>query len=89
MPAPRLRSRSLRRVYVKTPGGRTVIHYRFRRPKVAKCSSCKGSLKGVPHERPNEMKKISKTKRRPSRPYPNLCSKCMRKKIIEGAKKNA
>jgi len=89
MPAPRLRSRSLRKVYVKTPGARTVIHYKFKKPKLSKCSSCGATLKGIPSKRPNEMKKLSKTKKRPSRPYPNLCSKCMRKKIIEEARKNA
>jgi large subunit ribosomal protein L34e len=28
-----------------------------------------------------EVRKLSKTGRRPERPYPELCSKCMREKI--------
>jgi len=86
MPARRLRSRSLRKVYVRTPGGRNVIHYRFKKPRLAKCGSCGATLKGIPNKRPNEMKNLSKSKKRPSRPHPNLCSKCMRKKIITEAK---
>ena len=88
MPAPRLRSRSLRKVYVKTPGGKTVIHYRFKKPKLAKCASCGATLKGTQNKRPNKMKKLPKTKKRPTRPHPNLCSKCMRKKLIKEARKN-
>jgi len=88
MPAPRLRSRSLRKIYVRTPGGRTIIHYRYKKPELAKCSSCGNPLKGVPNERPDKMRKLPKTKKRPSRPHPNLCSKCMRREIIREARKN-
>ena len=87
MPAGRHKSRSLRRVFVRTPGGRTVLHYRKRKPKNAKCSSCGIVLKGVPRERPFKMKKMAKSKKRPSRPYAGvLCSKCMRSAIIEKAR---
>jgi len=88
MPAGRHKSRSLRRVFVKTPGGRTVLHYRKRKPKNPKCRSCGAVLKGVPRERPYKMKKMTKSKKRPSRIYGgNLCSRCVRKKIIEKARK--
>lgn len=88
MPRPKQRSSSLRRVYVRTPGGKVVIHYKKRKPKIAHCSECGKVLKGVIRERANKMRKISKTKKRPERPYPNLCSSCMRKKIIQEARKN-
>jgi large subunit ribosomal protein L34e len=88
MPAPILKSRSLRKVYVKTPGGRTVTHYRFRKPKPAVCASCGAVLKGTPNKRPIKMKQLPKSKKRPSRLYSNLCSRCSRKKIINEAIKN-
>ena len=80
------KSRTLRRVYVKTPGGRNVVHYRARKPSAAKCK-CGAVLKGVPRERPAKMMKMSKSKKTVSRPYGgNLCSKCMRLKMIEKAR---
>jgi len=35
-----LRSKTYRRVYVTTPGGREVIHYKRRAPAKPKCSEC-------------------------------------------------
>lgn len=75
------RSRTFRRVYVKTPGGKVVIHYKRRKPNSMKCS-CGAVLKGSPRGIPSRMKKLSKTQKRCERPYGgNLCSKCMRLKI--------
>lgn len=79
MPAQRLRSRSFRRVYVKTPANRVTIHYRKRKPGKAKCAMCKSILNGVLNERPYKMKMAPKTCKRPSRPYGGvLCSNCAR-----------
>jgi len=87
MPAPRLRSRSFRRVYVKTPGGNTVIHYSHRKPKIAHCSKCRAILKGVPRERPYKMQNMPKSSKRPERPYGGkLCSSCLRQLLIEKAR---
>ncbi len=84
MPAPRQRSRSLRKVFVKTPGGITRVHYRKRKPSKAKCAICGKPLHGVPRERPYKIRNMAKTQKRPERPYGGvLCSSCMRKKIIE------
>ena len=83
MPTPRLRSRSLRKVYRKVPGGRVSIHYKKRKPKAATCGSCGAILKGVPRELPFRMRSMAKTKKRPERPYGGvLCSRCMRQSII-------
>jgi large subunit ribosomal protein L34e len=80
----RKKSRTFRRVKVKTPGGETKVHYKRRKPSKAKCSGCKALLKGVPRELPYKMQNMPKTKKRPERPYGGvLCSKCMRAKIIE------
>ena len=87
MPAPRLRSRSLRKVFRKTPGGRVSIQYKKQKPKTAKCGSCGATLKGIPREFPYRMKNMAKTKKRPERPYGGvLCSRCMRIKIVEKAR---
>ena len=88
MPEPRYRSRSLRRIYTKTPGGKTVVHYKRRKPSKAKCGKCGSLLKGVVRERPYKMMKMCKTKKRPERPYAGvLCSRCLRKLMIEKARK--
>ncbi len=75
------KSRSRRRVFVKT-SGKTRIHYRKRKPSKSKCAKCKAILKGVPHVRASKLKSIPKTKKRPERPFGGvLCSKCMRIEI--------
>lgn len=79
----RHKSRTYRRVKVKTTKG-VVIQYRKRKPKQAHCAKCRKPLKGVARGRPYQIKKISKTQRRPQRPFGGmLCSKCMRDKIKE------
>ncbi len=78
------KSRSLRRVHKKVPGGRTVIHYEPRKPKQAKCGSCGKALHGIPRELPSKFRNLPKSQKRPERPYGGvLCSKCMRQKILE------
>ena len=82
-----LRSKSLRKVKVKTPGGDTVTHYRKRKPSKAHCGNCGRVLSGVARARQTELKNMAKTKKRPERPYGgNLCSKCMRSLIVEKAR---
>jgi len=83
MPAPRLRSKTLRTVSRKTPGGKTVVHHKKRLPAKAKCSKCGVVLKAVPRKNPTRLKNTPKTKKRPERPYGGvLCSACMRRRII-------
>jgi len=84
MPAPRLRSRSLRKIFRKVPGGRTKVHFRKKKPKHAKCGNCGSLLKGVPRELPYKMRTMAKTRKRPERPFGGvLCSMCMRQTILE------
>ena len=83
----RYKSRTFRRLQVKTPGGRTVTHYKKRKPGKAHCAKCGSELKGVPRERPYKMKNMPRTKKRPERPYGGvLCSKCMREVMKEKAR---
>ena len=87
MPTPKQRSRSLRRVQRRVPGGRTVLHYRRKKPSKARCGSCGTALMGVPRELPYKMRTMAKTKKRPERPYGGvLCSSCTRIKLVELAR---
>ncbi|MBW2967188.1 50S ribosomal protein L34e [Candidatus Woesearchaeota archaeon] len=87
MVQPSRRSRTLRRVHRKTPGGKTALHFEKRKPSKAKCGQCGKLLPGVPRERPHKMTKLPKTKKRPERPYGGvLCSACMRKKMVASAR---
>ena len=85
MPAPRHRSRSLRRVFVKT-ASRVLTRYRKRKPSKAKCPDCGRPLSGTVNLRASKLKTIPKSKKSPSRKYGNLCSQCSRKKLIQKAR---
>lgn len=86
MPSGRFKSRSFRRVRVKTPGGRTELTYRRRKPSKARCS-CGAILAGVPQGIPSRVNKLSKTEKRPERPFGGeLCPRCMRARIVERAR---
>jgi len=87
MPSRNKRSRSMRKVFVKLAKG-TKVKYSRRKCKIPVCSLCEESLKGMSKTFEFKLKNKSKTKKRASRPHANLCSACMRKKIIEGARKN-
>ncbi len=73
------KSNRLRKVFVRTPGSRTVVHRRKRKPSKAKCAIFGNTLAGVPHGRDSAVRKLSKSKRRPERPFGGvLSSKAMR-----------
>ena len=79
--------RRYRQISVKVPEGRTVVHYKERKPKAAKCAEWSAVLKGIANKRKYKMGKMAKSKKRVSRKYGGyLCSRCARKKIIEEAK---
>lgn len=87
MPAPKQRSRSLRKVFTKVPGGAIKVHFKKRKPNAAKCGNCGAVLKGIPRALPFRMRSMAKTKKRPERPYGGvLCSRCMREKIMNKAR---
>lgn len=87
MTAPRFRSRTFRRVFVKTPGGKTILHHKRRKPGKAQCANCGAYLKGVASGLTKYIKKLAKTEKRPERPYGGvLCNKCMRNVMIEKAR---
>ncbi|MBW3003292.1 50S ribosomal protein L34e [Candidatus Woesearchaeota archaeon] len=87
MPAGRHKSRTMRRVHVKTPGGKTSLQYRRRKPGKAKCGKCGKILSGVPRELPYKMRNMAKTKKRPERPFGGvLCPACSRALLKEKAR---
>jgi len=86
----RLRTRSVKKRRVRTPGNRLVTHYGMKKPNAARCSFCKKRLHGVPRVNTSEMRKFPKSSRRPERPYGGtLCSECTRlllRKVVRGLK---
>jgi large subunit ribosomal protein L34e len=81
MPRNSRRSRTLRRIHVKL-ASRTKLVYAKRAPSKPHCGTCGAVLHGVARGRVYQIAKLSKTEKRPDRPYGgNLCSKCMRLKI--------
>jgi len=87
MPSGKDKSRSKRRVFVRTPSGKVHLQYKKRGPSKAVCAGCGKVLSGVPNVRAYRLKSINKSKKVPSRPYGgNLCTSCARKKIIEKAR---
>jgi len=87
MPRGMFKSRTLRRVFVKTHSGKNKLHYRRRKPSRAHCAGCGAILVTVPRELPAGMRNISKSKKRPERPYGGtLCTKCLRMMMKEKAR---
>lgn len=84
MPLQPHRTRSLRRVKVKLPGGRVTIHYIKRKPNQAHCANCKKILRGVPKDLPVKIRKLPKSQRRPERLFGGfLCPSCAKNEIIK------
>ena len=74
MVRPGLRSHSMARLPTRLPGSRTVLHYVRRRPSRVTCPVTGKKLQGVPAERQANMGKLTKTQKRPSRPYAGVLS---------------
>ncbi|MCD6464500.1 50S ribosomal protein L34e [Candidatus Woesearchaeota archaeon] len=87
MPAPRLRSRSKRRVSVRLPGNKSVVHYKPRLGLKPKCRNCGKPLHGIVTGRKGL--KLSRSARRIARPFSDLCSECMRDLLIKRAIQHA
>ncbi|RLF24266.1 MAG: 50S ribosomal protein L34e [Thermoprotei archaeon] len=78
MPRPTHRSRSWRRIYLRTPGGRTTVHYERRKVNPPRCAICKQPLNMPRMDR----KAAREGFRTPGRPYAGcVCPKCLRDAI--------
>ena len=69
MPSGKHKSRTLRRVYVRTPKKGTKLVYKKRKSGYAKCTSCGIVLKGMKKDTPSKLRNLAKTKKRRSRLY--------------------
>jgi len=79
MPRGMFRSRTLRKIFKKLPGGKTEVRYEQRKPQAAHCGRCGTELHGIPRGTPSQLAKLPKTKKRPERPFGGvLCSSCLR-----------
>ena len=69
---PRNRSRSVKRVFVRTQSGRNVIHFKKERPHRAHCRICGAVLGGV-----NSVRGVAKSEKVPTRIFAGqLCAGC-------------
>ena len=83
----RVKTRSLRRKKVKLAGSKIVVHYVRRRPSAAECAGCHKSLLTVPRVLPKQMQKLTRSARRPTRPFGGFyCSSCMRQLMVVKAR---
>ncbi|MFC2162232.1 hypothetical protein ACFLRF_00990 [Candidatus Altiarchaeota archaeon] len=81
MVRPSQRTRSVKKVKKRTPGGRTVTHYRSGKTKSGKCGRCSAQLKGVASGT-EAVRKTPKGSRTPTRPYSGeLCGGCLDKLV--------
>lgn len=88
MPRPNKRSRTFRRVYVRTPRGKVKLTYRRRKPKHARCANCGNILHGTPRELPYKMGNLPKSSKHPKRIYAGyLCAKCTKRELINKFRK--
>ncbi len=89
MVAPRLRSKSAKRVATRTPTGRRSLRFKAKRPSRLTCRLCGAQLGGVKNERG-----LAKSAKVPSRMFAGeLCGRCtsglisMKARIAQGSEK--
>lgn len=72
MPLPRNRSKSAKRMSVRTPTGRNVLHFKGKRPGRISCRICGAVLGGV-----NNSRRAAKSEKTPTRVFAGqLCAGC-------------
>ncbi|MFH1473725.1 MAG: 50S ribosomal protein L34e [Candidatus Aenigmatarchaeota archaeon] len=75
-------SNSIRKIKRKAPGGHTIVRLKKKKPSYAKCKECGKKLNRAKLSI-KKLKNLPKTKKRSERPFPELCSRCMRKHFKE------
>jgi len=72
------RTRSTKKVKVKTPGARTVTHFRGERSGRPTCGLCMCQLSGVMSGTQSAVRNLPKSSKVPARPYAGqLCTNCL------------
>jgi len=88
MPRPNKRSRTFRRVYLRTPKGVSKLVYKRRKPESSKCGICHKPLHGIPRGLPYQLRTLPKSSKKPKRMFGgNLCSSCAKREIIKRVRK--
>ncbi|MFH1544519.1 MAG: 50S ribosomal protein L34e [archaeon] len=74
----------------RTPGGKTVERREEKKSGKHHCAVCRKQLHGVPHgKKPSEVRRLSKTERRPTALFAGvLCNQCRTNAMEEAAKVN-
>ncbi len=81
MVRPAYRSRSYKRIWKRTPSGETKLAFERRKKIKHKCARCGKELAGTPRSH-LEQRKLSKTEKRPERPFGGmLCHRCLEELI--------
>jgi large subunit ribosomal protein L34e len=79
-----LKSRRLRRVQVRLPGGKTTTHYRLRNRSHSKCAVTGKPLQGIPRKTNRKFKNLNKSQKTVARPYGGYMShSALKEKIIK------
>jgi len=90
MPRPALRTRLRAKKLVKTPGGRLSLHVMKKKVGKARCAVCGAELHGVPTLPYAKFRNLSKTEKRPERPFGGvLCPECLRRAIVRAVRGGA
>lgn len=84
----RLRSRSVKKTRLVTPGGRTVLRFKTERANYAHCGNCGAKLNRAKLNT-RDSRKLTKVQRRAERPLPELCPSCMRSQMKSMVRSNA
>ena len=88
MPRPNKRSRTLRRVFVRTPGGTNKILYKKRKPRSPHCANCGKPLHGTIRAITSVLRNVSKSKKHPKRKFGgNLCFNCTKRRLIQESRR--
>lgn len=87
MPAPHLRSTSVKLRHRRSPGGRSITIGKLRKASAVLCALCRTKLHGVPRLRTGALAKLAKTQKRPERLFGGvLCSGCTRDVLVDRAR---
>jgi len=91
MQMPTRSDRSKKKKFRRNANGKAKVVYIRGKTGKHHCALCKGILHGVPHGKDKaQVKKLAKTKRRPTALFAGvLCSKCRAKVAVEAAKMEA
>lgn len=78
----------MRKMKKRTPGSKTKLTFKREKTGTHRCAACGAELHGMKKLTQNQIRKLSKSERRPSRPYGGyLCGECTRELFKEKARR--